>query len=195
MSLRISGKNLDVGDAFRDHVRARIGEAVSKYFDGGFAGHVTLERDGSAFRSDCTIHLDSGITLQAEGRAHDAHQSFDRAAERIEKRLRRYKSRLKEHHPPRRGEVTPATSYVLAAPDEEAEIGLDYSPTVIAEEATGLETMTVSAAVMAMDLSDAPVLVFRHAGHGGVNVVYRRSDGHIGWIDPMLKTKGDAAGR
>ena len=195
MSLRISGKNLDVGDTFRGHVQSRIGDAVAKYFDGGFTGHVTLEREGSGFRSDCAIHLDTGIVLQAEGRAHDAHMSFDRAAERIEKRLRRYKRRLKEHHPQRRGETMPATSYIIAAPDEEAEIDLDYNPTIIAEEPTGLETMTVSAAVMAMDLADVPVVVFRHAGHGGVNVVYRRTDGHIGWIDPALKTKGEPDGR
>src|SRR6476660_9135334 len=87
MSLRISGKNLDVGDAFRGHVEARVGDAVRKYFDGGFTGHVTLEREGSGFKSDCAIHLDTGVVLQADGRAQDAHQSFDRAAERIEKRL------------------------------------------------------------------------------------------------------------
>ena len=195
MSLRISGKNLDVGDAFRSHVQLRIGDAVAKYFDGGFTGHVTLEREGSGFRSDCAVHLDTGIVLQAEGRAHDPHASFDRAAERIEKRLRRYKRRLKEHHPPRRAESIPATSYIIAAPDEEAEIDLDYNPTIIAEETTDLDTMTVSAAVMAMDLADAPVVVFRHAGHGGINVVYRRTDGHIGWIDPTLKTKGETPDR
>lgn len=194
MSLRISGKNLDVGEAFREHATTRIGEAVAKYFDGGYSGHVTLEREGSGFRVDCTLHLDTGITLQAEGRAHEAHPSFDRAAERIEKRLRRYKGRLKEKHA-RREEPTPAASYVLAAPDAEAEVAADYAPTVIAEETTSLETMTVSAAVVAMDLSDAPVVVFRHAGHGGVNVVYRRSDGHIGWIDPSLKTGGQGPAR
>jgi ribosome hibernation promoting factor len=195
MSLRVSGKNLDIGDAFRDQVGSRIGEAVGKYFDGGFTGHVTLEREGSGFKTDCAIHLDTGIVLQAEGRAQDAHASFDRAAERIEKRLRRYKRRLKEHHPARRGETIPAARYIIAAPDEDAEIEPDYSPTIIAEESTDLETMTVGGAVLAMDLADAPVLVFRHAGHGGINVVYRRSDGHIGWIDPALKTGSETPDR
>jgi ribosome hibernation promoting factor len=196
MSLRISGKNLDIGDAFRIQVETRLGEALKKYFDGGFTGHVTLERDGPGFKTECVIHLDTGILLQAEGRAQDPHQSFDKAAERIEKRLRRYKRRLKEHHPARRGETLSATSYVIAAPDEETEVPLDDSPAIIAEESTDLETMTVGRAVMAMDLADAPVVVFRHAGHGGVNVVYRRRDGHIGWIDPSLgATKKDRVSR
>ena len=98
MSLRISGKNLDIGAALRSHVEERIGEALRKYFDGGYDGHVTLEREGSGFKTDCTVHLDTGVVLQAEGRAQDPHHSFDLAAEHIEKRLRRYKRRLREHH-------------------------------------------------------------------------------------------------
>lgn len=193
MSLRISGKNLDIGDAFRTHVETRIGDAVAKYFDGGFSGLVTLERDGPGFKTDCTIHLDTGTVLRVEGRAQEAHASLDRAAEHFEKRMRRFKRRLKEH--PRRSETIPAASYVIAALDEEAEIEPDYNPTIIAEETTILETMTVGSAVIAMDLSGAPVVVFRNAGHGGMNVVYRRSDGHIGWIDPTLTTKIETAGR
>jgi ribosomal subunit interface protein len=194
MSLRISGKNLDVGDALRSHIDARIGEAVAKYFDGGFAGHVVLEREGSGFRTECAVHLDTGIVLQAEGRSKDAHQAFDQAAERIEKRLRRYKGRLKDHHSgKKREEALPAVAYVIAAPDQEAEASADDTPVIIAEEATELETMTVGGAVMAMDLADLPVVVFRNAGHGGVNVVYRRTDGHIGWIDPSLKATNASA--
>jgi ribosomal subunit interface protein len=186
MGLRISGKSVDIGEAFRGHVEAKIGDALEKYFDGGFTGHVTVEREGPGFKTDCAIHLDTGIVLKAEGRAQEVYQSFDIAAERIDKRLRRYKRRLKEHHHKRRGDGIPATEYVLAAPDEEAESAPEGDPAVIAEQATNLETMTVGGAVMAMDLTDAPVVVFRNAGHGGVNVVYRRSDGHIGWIDPSL---------
>lgn len=189
MGLRISGKSVDIGESFRNHVNARVGDAVEKFFDRGFTGHVTVEREGSGFRTECTIHLDTGIVLQAEGRAQDVHQSFDLAAERIEKRLRRYTGRLKEHHHAKRGETIPATEYVIAAPDEEAEATNAGDPVVIAEQTTNLETMTVGGAVMAMDLSEAPVVVFRNAGHGGVNVVYRRSDGHIGWIDPTLATR------
>ncbi len=183
MTLRISGKNLDIGDAFRDSAEARIDDAVRRYFDGGFSGAVTLEREGSGFRTDCSIHLDTGIVLCAAGAAKDPHQSLDLAAARIEKRLRRYKRRLKDHHVRREADV-PAAAYVIANLDEETEVAPDYNPTIIAEETTQLSTMTVGEAVMAMDMRDQPVIVFRHAGHGGINVVYRRTDGHIGWIDP-----------
>ncbi len=98
MALRISGKNIDIGDALRAHVETRVEVAVEKYFDGGFTGHVTLVREGSSFRTDCAIHLDTGIVLQTEGLAQDPHQSFDLAAERVEKRLRRYKRRRNQRH-------------------------------------------------------------------------------------------------
>ncbi|MBB5754055.1 ribosome hibernation-promoting factor, HPF/YfiA family [Prosthecomicrobium pneumaticum] len=199
MTLRISGKNIEIGSAFRSHAEGRIGDAVSKYFDGGFNGHLTLEPDGSGYRVDCTVHLDTGVTLQAEGSGHDVYRTFDVAAERIEKRLRRYKRRLRDHHHGLNGAAAgpdlDAASYVLAAPDDETEIGADYHPVVIAESTTQLRTLSVSGAVIAMDLADAPVLVFRHAGHGGVNVVYRRADGNIGWIDPALVGKGDSVAR
>lgn len=195
MALRISGKNLDIGDAFRVHAQERLDGALAKYFDGGFSGQVVLEREGPGFRTDCMLHLDTGIVLQATGRAQEAHQSLDIAADRIEKRLRRYHRRLKDHRPANRTETLPATSYVIAALDEEADVSADYAPTIIAEETAHLETMSVSKAVTAMDLSDLPVVVFRNAGHGGINVVYRRTDGHIGWIDPSLDNKGDQNGR
>lgn len=195
MSLRISGKNLDIGDALRGQIEGRIGEAVAKYFDGGHTGHVTVEREGPGFKTECAIHLDTGIVLQAVGRAVDPHISFDLAADRIEKRLRRYKRRLREHHHTKRAETEPATSYVLADFAEEEEVAADYNPTIIAEETTALETLTVGGAVIAMDLSEAPVVVFRHAGHGGINVVYRRNDGHIGWIDPSRADKRSPSNR
>jgi ribosomal subunit interface protein len=181
MGLRISGKSVDIGQALRGHVESRVESAIAKYFDGGFTGHVTIEREGSGFTTDCAIHLDTGIVLQVTGFGQDAHQSFDQAAERIEKRLRRYKRRLRDH----REKTSPTTEYVIAAPDEESEApAADADPVIIAEEATGLKTLSVSAAVMALDLGRAPCVVFRHAGHGGINVVYRRDDGNIGWIDP-----------
>jgi ribosomal subunit interface protein len=195
MSLRISGKNLDIGDALRGQIEGRIGEAVAKYFDGGHTGHITVEREGPGFKTECAIHLDTGIVLQAVGRAVDPHTSFDLAADRIEKRLRRYKRRLREHHHTKRAETEPATSYVLADFAEEEEVAADYNPTIIAEETTALETLTVGGAVIAMDLSEAPVVVFRHAGHGGINVVYRRNDGHIGWIDPSRADKRSPSNR
>lgn len=191
MGLRISGKSIDIGDAFRGHAEARIGDALGKYFDGGFNGHVTVSRDGSGYRTDCAVHLDTGIVLQAEGTAQEVYQSFDMAAERIEKRLRRYKGRLKDHHKGR-GDSEAATEYVIAATDESEDAPAEGEPVVIAEESTNLLTMTVSGAVMAMDLTDAPFVFFRNAGHGGVNVVYRRRDGNIGWLDPSRAGKSSA---
>jgi ribosomal subunit interface protein len=195
MSFRISGKNVDVGDALRERVSARIAEAMGKYFDGGYSGHVTLERDGFGFRTECAIHLDSKITLHAEGMAADAYASADQAALRIEKRLRRYHRRLKDHRPERLDARTSmdAASYIIAAPEDEgeAEIG-GFTPVIIAESTTTLKQLSVSDAVTELDMTGAPVVVFRHAVHGGVNVVYRRADGHFGWIDPRAAAATDA---
>jgi ribosomal subunit interface protein len=193
MPLRISGKNLDIGEALRARVGARVGEALGKYFDGGYSGHLTIGRDGFGFRTECVLHLDSGIVLQAEAHAADAYLSADQAAERIEKRLRRYKRRLKDHAGRARAEAASgagaleAASYVIAAPDHdeaEDEAAPGFAPVIIAESTTALRTLSVSEAVQELDLTGLPVLVFRHAGHARVNLVYRRADGHIGWIDP-----------
>ncbi|MGA8615864.1 MAG: ribosome-associated translation inhibitor RaiA [Xanthobacteraceae bacterium] len=195
MSFRVSGKNIDVGEALRERVSDRLAEAMGKYFDGGYSGHVTLERDGFGFRTECAIHLDSKITLNAEGMAADAYASADQAALRIEKRLRRYHRRLKDHRPERLDARTSmdAASYIIAAPEEEgeAEIG-GFTPVVIAESTTTLKQLSVSDAVTELDMTGAPVLVFRHAAHGGINVVYRRADGHFGWVDPRTAAATDA---
>jgi ribosomal subunit interface protein len=195
MSFRVSGKNLDIGDALRERVLARVAEAMGKYFDGGYSGHLTLAREGFGFRTECAIHLDSKITLHAEGMAADAYASADQAAMRIEKRLRRYHRRLKDHRPERvdgYGSVG-AASYVIAAPEEESEADFDsFTPVVIAESTTALKRLSVSDAVTELDMTGAPVVVFRHAAHGGINVVYRRGDGHFGWIDPQPASAPDA---
>jgi ribosomal subunit interface protein len=186
MPLRVSGKNLDIGEALRAQVVDRVSGAVSKFFDGSFTGHVTVKREGTGFRTDCALHLSSGVTLQAEGAAHDAYQSADQAAIRIEKRLRRYKQRLKGRAPGAAPDLDiEIPSYVIQAPDEDetAEV-TDFHPIVIAETKKNVRTLSVSEAVMDLDLTGTPVVVFRHAGSGRVNMVYRRTDGNIGWIDP-----------
>src|SRR5690242_18163759 len=189
MPFRVSGKNLDIGEALRTRVNARVAEAMAKYFDGGFSGHVTVGKDGFGFRTECAIHLDSGVTLHTEGMAADAYASADQAALRIEKRLRRYKRRLRDRQSARHNgsageEATiDAQSYVIAAPEDDDDV-TEINPVIIAESTTALKRLSVSEAVMELDLTGAPVVVFRHAGHGRVNLVYRRSDGHIGWIDP-----------
>jgi hypothetical protein len=157
---------------------------------------VTLERDGFGFRTECAIHLDSKITLHAEGMAADAYASADQAALRIEKRLRRYHRRLKDHRPERLDARTSmdAASYIIAAPDDnESEAQIDgFTPVIIAESTTALKQLSISDAVTELDMTGAPVLVFRHAAHGGINVVYRRADGHFGWIDPRTAAATDA---
>lgn len=184
MSLRISGKHMEIGDAFRSKIEGRVGEAVGKYFDGGFAGHVTVEKSGSRFTADCMVHLDTGMVLQATGQAQDPQFAFDAAAERIEKRLRRYKRRLKSHAS---GVVADGIDidYRVMAPvaDEDEEVPEDYAPAIVAESTVALRTMSVASAVIELDTKDSPVFVFRNAGNEHVNVVYRRPDGNIGWID------------
>jgi ribosomal subunit interface protein len=200
MSFRISGQNLDVGSALRDRINDRVAEAMAKYFDGGYSGHLTLARDGFGFRAECAIHLDSKITLHAEGMAPDAYASADQAALRIEKRLRRYHRRLKDHRAERvddrdaiDAESIDAATYVIAAPEPESETEIDgFTPVIIAESTTRLKQLSVSDAVTELDMTGAPVLVFRHAAHGGINIVYRRADGHFGWIDPPAAAAADA---
>jgi putative sigma-54 modulation protein len=195
MSFRISGKNIEVGEALRARVEARVAEAMGKYFDGGYSGHATLQRDGFGFRTECAVHLDSKITLHAEGMAADPYASADQAALRIEKRLRRYHRRLKDHRPERLdgGGAVDAPSYVIAAPEGEAEPPVDgAAPVIIAETTMALRKLSVSEAVMELDMTGAPVVVFRHAAHGGLNVVYRRPDGHFGWIDARFAVPDQA---
>lgn len=185
MSLRVSGKNINIGEALRTHITQRLEQAASKYFDGGVSGHVTIAPEGSGYRADCSLHLSSGIVLQADGRAHEPYATFDQAADRIEKRLRRYKERLKKHHDGHAHESAPeeVAYHVIEAPDQDSEAPSEFSPAVIAESTTRLRRLSVSAAVLDLDLTGAPVMVFRHANTGRVNIVYRRSDNNIGWID------------
>src|SRR5262245_49505582 len=191
MPFRVSGKNINIGEALRARINRRVAEATAKYFDGGYSGHVIIGKEGFGFRTECLIHLDSGITLEAEALAADAYDSADQAALRIEKRLRRYKRRLKDHQAARAdGHAVAearvdAPSYVIAAPEHESdEEAAEFNPIIIAETTTTLKRLSVSEAVMELDLTGTTVVVFRHAGHGRVNLVYRRPDGHIGWVDP-----------
>ena len=187
MALRISGKNLDIGEALRERIAGRVGEAAGRYLDGRISGHVTVEKEAHGFRTVAALHLPTGTTLQAEAFAADAYAACDLGAERIEKRLRRYARRLKDragHHTQPAGVDMP--SYVIESPAETAEDDGDgtFEPVIIAEQTTSLRRMTVADAVMELDVTGASALVFHHAVHGRVNVVYRRADGHVGWVDP-----------
>ena len=187
MPLRVSGKNIDIGETLRTQIIARIIGVVEKFFGGGMTGHVTLTREGSGFETDCVLHLSSGVTLQAFGVAQDPYLSAEKAADKIETRLRRYKRRIKEHaHPNGKVKTVEIPAYVIKMPDEE-EFGDDdreFHPIVVAETKKNMRTLSISEAVVDLDLTGAPVVLFRHAGSGRVNIVYRRDDGNIGWVDP-----------
>ncbi len=191
MSLRVSGKNLDIGEALRTHVTDKVESLLGRYFKGRISGHVVITHEGSGYRSDCSLHLSSGMNLQAEGKAHEPYASFEQAVDKIERRMRRYKQRLKEHHgaggAPASGPEPTETrlaNYVIEPPGEEHDDDKAFSPVIVAEGATRLKKLSVASAVEELDLTGAPVIVFQHAGSARVNVVYRRTDGAIGWVDP-----------
>ncbi|WP_118133177.1 ribosome hibernation-promoting factor, HPF/YfiA family [Oceanicella sp. SM1341] len=187
MRIQIHGKQLDVGDALRTHVEENLTEAVSKYAERPVEAVVTFSRDRHEFVCDASVHISTGLTSQAKNRATDIYAAFDGCTDRMEKQLRRYKRRLKNHHPERNGDALPAldAAYsVLAGGDDEGEEPDTLQPIIVAETKTTIRSLSVGEAVMQMEITDAPMLVFRNHKHGGVNVVYRRDDGNIGWIDP-----------
>ena len=189
MNLRVSGKHMEIGDAFRSRIEGRIGEAIDKYFDGGFSGHVTVEKSGSRFSADCMVRLDTGISLQTTGEAQEPISAFDVAAERFEKRLRRYKRKLKSHHADGADTGAEDVSSGVSATVSDEEEAEGPAPAVIAEPTDALRTMSVAEAVIALDVEESTVYVFRNAGNDQVNIVYRRSDGNIGWIDTSAASK------
>jgi ribosomal subunit interface protein len=187
MRIQISGKQMDIGDALRTHVEDRLGEAVAKYFDRPVDAVVTFCKDRHQFVADSSVHLATGMTVQATAKADEVYASFEGAVERMEKQLRRYKRRLKDHHRDRQDpiEAMDASSYVLRGHDEnDGEEPASLQPVIVAEMATRVPSLSVGEAVMQMELAGAQLLVFRNDAHGGVNVVYRRDDGNVGWIDP-----------
>jgi ribosomal subunit interface protein len=193
MQVQVTGKHLDVGEALRSRVSDELSSSIGKYFDReGGGADVVVSRDGHSFRVDCAVTLASGQQLTTHGLGGDAHLAFDVASNKMEKRIRRYKNRLKDHHPQavaRQAET--AAYYVIRVPDEDGEDeelnGAASSfpePLIIAESETQIGVMTVSMAVLELDLTESQTIVFRNAAHGGLSVVYRRPDGNIGWIDP-----------
>ncbi len=186
---------MDVGDALRSRIVDELSDGVGKYFERGGAAEVRITPDGHGYRVDCQVNLASGQLLVSHGVGGDAHAAFDDALAKIEKRVRRYKRRLKNHHVPGGKNAGPdeTTRYIVLQPpggddeDEQEETAGDghAEPMVIAETNAALRTLTVAMAVLELDLSGRPVLLFRNAAHGGLAVVYRRDDGNIGWLDPQ----------
>jgi ribosomal subunit interface protein len=187
MRYQISGKQIDVGEALQTHVKAEMGEVVEKYAQRPTECVVVFSRVAHEFVCEAVIHLSTGLTAQAKGHAPEIYAAFESCREKMDKQLRRYKRRIRNHHStrPEPVEFGGASSYILAANEDTEDAEPDsLTPVVIAEMETKIPSITVGEAVMQMELAGQRMLVFRNEGHGGVNVVYRRDDGNIGWIDP-----------
>ena len=192
MRYQISGKQIDIGEALQTHVKTELGEVVAKYAERPTDANIIFSKQASEFHCEAIVHLSTGLTAQASARAHDIYAAFDQCGEKMEKQLRRYKRRLKDHHRERAQpvELIGASSYILAANGHDTDESEPESltPMIIAEMEAKIPSLSVGEAVMQMELAGAPVLVFRNEGKNGVNVVYRREDGNIGWIDPNNAT-------
>lgn len=207
MKLTITGKQIDLGDALRGHVSESLEQVTGKYFNGAIDATVAFSRQSHLFRADLSVHVSRNILMQSSGEAGDPYVAFDQAADRLAKRLRRHKRRLSDHHRDAPTEpAVPAQAYVLEMTPAELDdlagehdetatespaAALDGNgaegdrPVVIAEMTTPIDVLTVSQAVMRLDLGDLPALMFRNRAHGGLNMVYRRPDGNVGWVDPQ----------
>jgi ribosomal subunit interface protein len=185
MRIAVQGKQMDVGDSLRTHIEDALKARTAKYFDKAVEGTATISKDKHLFKSDITVHVGKEIHVQGRATASDAYAAVDESLERISKQLRRYKRRLRDHHRDHDPiDMVEAQHYVISGEDDEAVDAVSGKPAVIAEVDTKILTLAVADAVMRMDLADLPILVFRNSANGGVNVVYRREDGNIGWIDP-----------
>jgi ribosomal subunit interface protein len=191
MQLTVTARQIDVGNALRGYVETALESILTKYFKTAIEAHVVLAREAHLIRAEVSLHIGRGIVVNASAALNEAHAAFDAAAERVAKQLRRYKRRLRDHHANEREPAEPlerARDYVLAPIadedfDEQNPMG---GPAVIAEISTELPRLTVGEAVMRLDLADLSVLLFRNRAHGELNLVYRRTDGNIGWVDPVL---------
>lgn len=190
MRYQITGKQIDIGEALQAYVKAEMSGLLEKYAQRPTDAVIVFSKNAHEFQCEATIHLSTGLTVQAKSHAFDIYPAFDQCGEKMEKQLRRYKRRLKDHHKDRTQPVdaSGASSYVIAAHagDEDSEPD-SLTPVIIAEMQTRIPSISVGEAVMQMELAEAPVLVFRNEGTDGVNVVYRREDGNIGWIEPTAQ--------
>lgn len=182
----VQGQHLDVGEALRGYVQDKLSDTSTKFFNHSIQGNVHFAKEAGGFRADITLSVGNGIVLKASANEHDPYPAFDHANQRLAKQLKRYKERLKNHRERvEKGDLptsAPANEYTL---DEDEAFEKGDHPLTLAETPTTVETLTVSEAVMRMDLADLPALLFKNAAHGRLNMVYRRKDGHIGWVDPQ----------
>jgi len=186
MNIQIASKGIDVSPALQDRITSRLEEMMDKYIHRDGDAQVFISREGTGFRTNCSVHLPSGATMEAQGNAHDGYAATDEALEHIEKRMRRYSRRLKDHNAAAKKEAF--SMFILENPisedDTEEKAAGSHDPIVIAEKPGSIKTMTPGMAALEVGLADAGVVVFNNAKHGRINVVFKRSDGNIGWIDP-----------
>lgn len=187
MRYQISGKQIDIGAALQTHVQNELGSVVQKYAERPTDAQVVFSKSGHEHVCEAIVHLSTGLSAQARASSNEIYAAFDKCCDKMEKQLRRYKRRLKDHHRDRTDpiELSGASSYILAASDDAQDQEPEsLQPMIIAETESKIPTLSAGEAVMQMELSESPVLVFRNEKHGGVNVVYRREDGNFGWVDP-----------
>lgn len=198
MQVTVHGKQLDVGDALRTHVKDKLDDLNHKYFNRAIDAVVTFAKEGhSGYKTHIVIHVGKNITVQATDLEKDPYAAFDRCTDKVGKQLRRYKRKLRDHHEhleeTPEGELAKAVDYVIknhfdeneAANDDQDDQWLDEEPMVVAEMSTHIYDLTVSEAVMRMNLADLPAMMFRNKANGRINMVYRRGDGNISWVDPQ----------
>lgn len=188
MHIQVNGKQIDVGAALTEHVETSLTAAVGKYFDRPVDATVTFSKDRHNFRCESSVHLPTGLVAQSTGLASNVYAAFDQGVEKVEKQIRRYKRRLKDHHQKRKMpvEAVEAPAYVLEAANfqQEADEPESLQPVIVAEMTAAIQSLSVGEAVMQMELADRAFLMFRNDGSGRVNLVFRRDDGNVGWIDP-----------
>lgn len=192
MRYQISGKQIDIGDALQTHVKEELGAVVEKYAQRPTDAQIVFSRNAHEYVCEATVHLSTGLTAQAKAHATEIYAAFDSCREKMDKQLRRYKRRLKDHHRERTQpvELTGASSYILASVEDAEDAEPDtLQPMIIAEMETKVPSLSVGEAVMQMELAGSDLLVFRNEKTGGVNVVHRREDGNVGWIDPSTATQ------
>jgi len=189
MRYQITGKQIDIGKALQTHVKTELGAVIEKYAQRPTDASVVFSKSAHEFTCEATVHLSTGLTAQAKAKATEIYGAFDACGEKMDKQLRRYKRRLKNHHQERSQpvELSGGSSYILAAEATEDEPD-SLAPVIVAEMETRIPALSVGEAVMQMELAGAPVLVFKNEKGGGVNVVYKREDGNVGWIDPATST-------
>ncbi|OSP54688.1 ribosome hibernation-promoting factor, HPF/YfiA family [Pseudoruegeria sp. SK021] len=189
MRYQISGRQIDIGEALQTYVKDAVNGIVEKYAERPTDAMIVFSKQAQEYQCEATVHLSTGLTAQAKARAFEIYAAFDQCSEKLEKQLRRYKRRLKDHHKERAQpvEASGGSTYVIAAGDYDGENEPDtLQPVIVAEMETKIPSISVGEAVMQMELAEASVLVFRNEKTDGLSVVYRRDDGNIGWIDPSI---------